>query len=81
MTSDGSIRITPCGIIVIILSLLVAVYLSLGSAGHSWLTGESEHLSDHYQMISLKKLLTASVEMAKLGGHEVRHVRNQVNHG
>ena len=31
------------------------------------------------QTISLKALLTASVEMAKLGGHEVRGVRQQVN--
>jgi hypothetical protein len=34
---------------------------------------------DPVEMISLKKLLVASVEMAKLGGLEVKGVRQQVS--
>ena len=63
-----SLRVTPLGLMLTTLTLLTAIYWTVGP--------ESSQAVP--QTISLKSLLTASVEMAKLGGHEVRLVRQQV---
>ena len=70
-----SIRVTPCGIMVTSLALLFAVYWTVGTEDS---LEAALHREATHQTISLKSLLTASVEMAKLGGLEVKEVRQQV---
>jgi hypothetical protein len=68
-----SLRVTPLGLMLTTLTLLTAIYWTVGPESQ-----EAAHPQTVPQTISLKALLTASVEMAKLGGHEVRLVRQQV---
>ena len=73
MIFADSLRVTPLGLMLTTLTLLTAIYWTVGPESQ-----EAGHPPVVPQTISLKSLLTASVEMAKLGGQEVRLVRQQV---
>ena len=62
----GSIRINPCGLLCLgILSLLI-LYYTFGR-------------TDNREKISIKVLLSASIDIAKKGGYQVKTIREKNN--
>jgi len=68
MIMSGSIRLNPCGLLVLGLLSLFLIYYTFGGA-------------DHREKVSIKALLAASIDVAKKGGHQVKSIREQVDIG
>ena len=61
----GSLRLNPCGLLVLALGTLFILYYTFGS-------------SDHRERVSIKALLSAAIDVAKKGGQQVKMTRDQV---
>ena len=71
----SSVRFNPIGIIFMLALFVIIVYFNLGSSDN-----RSSLLNDRVttEAISLKALLSVSIEMARRGGVEVKRIREQV---
>ena len=69
MNIGGSIRLNPCGLLVLGLLSLFLIYYTFGRSGNNATNTES---------ISIKALLAASIDVAKKGGYQVKSIREQV---
>ena len=67
MNIGGSIRLNPCGLLLLGLMSLFILYYTFGSSN-----------SKAEESVSMKVLLSAAIDIAKKGGHEVRRIRDQV---
>ena len=65
MKLGGSIRLNPCGLLFLALATLFVLYYSFGT-------------SDHRERVSIKALLSASIDAAKMGGYQVKTIREKV---
>jgi len=70
--SPASIRLNPCGLLVLGLLSLFLIYYTFGRSGNNATNTES---------ISIKALLAASIDVAKKGGYQVKSIREQVDIG
>ena len=61
----GSIRLNPCGLLCLGLASLLILYYTFGRA-------------DDREKISIKVLLSASIDVAKKGGYIVKSIREKV---
>merc|ERR1711893_366675 len=66
MNIGGSIRLNPCGLLVQGLMSLFILYYTFGSPAKA------------EEGVSMKVLLSAAIDIAKKGGHQVRRIREQV---
>ena len=66
MNIGGSIRLNPCGLLVLGLMSLFILYYTFGSSVRV------------EEKISMKTLLSAAIDVAKKGGDQVRLIREQV---
>ena len=66
MIIGGSIRLNPCGLLVLGLMSLFILYYTFGSSVKV------------EEKISMKTLLSAAIDVAKKGGDQVRRIREQV---
>ena len=66
MNIGGSIRLNPCGLLVLGLMSLFILYYTFGSPAKA------------EESVSMKVLLSAAIDIAKKGGHQVRRIREQV---
>ena len=71
----SSVRVNPIGIIFMLIIFVIIVYFNLGSSD-----SRSSLLNDRVttEAVSLKALLSVSIEMARRGGVEVKRIREQV---
>ena len=71
----SSVRINPIGIIFMLVIFVIIVYFNLGSND-----SRASLLNDRVttEAVSLKALLSVSIEMARRGGVEVKRIREQV---
>ena len=65
MKMGGSIRLNPCGLLVLAIVSLLILYYTFGRV-------------DHRETVSIKALLSAAIDVAKKGGHQVKSIREQV---
>ena len=70
-----SVRVNPIGIIFMLVIFVIIVYFNLGSND-----SRASLLNDRVtkEAVSLKALLSVSIEMARRGGVEVKRIREQV---
>ena len=71
----SSVRINPIGIIFMLVIFVIIVYFNFGSND-----SRASLLNDRVttEDVSLKALLSVSIEMARRGGVEVKRIREQV---
>ena len=62
----GSIRINPCGLLCLGIVSLLILYYTFGR-------------TDNREKISIKVLLSASIDIAKKGGYQVKTIREKNN--
>ena len=72
MNFGGSVRLNPCGLAVLALVALALVYLNWPSS-YAGVSGNN----DDY--VSMKDLLSVSIEVARRGGREVKRIREEVS--
>merc|ERR1711936_280608 len=74
----SSVRMNPIGVLFICLVFVVLLYFNFGGSSQN-----VEHLRDKIttETVSLKALLSVSIEIAKRGGLEVKKIREQANIG
>jgi len=65
-TNRSSIRINPCGLLCLGIASLLILYYTFGR-------------TDNREKISIKTLLSASIDIAKKGGHIVKTIREKNN--
>lgn len=78
MHFGGSIRINPCGLLVLGILALCLMYYAFGGGSSSDKAVFKPHSGE---TISIKALLAASIDVAKKGGHQVKMIREQVRPG
>ena len=71
MNAGGSVRLNPIGVAVLVLLGLLFLYLNMGSSSPD-INGDK---------VSMKRLLSVAIEVAKRGGAEVKTIREQANIG
>ncbi len=73
MPVGGTIRVSPLGIALLVVCGLALAYLNMPGSGND------EAHKDPPRLVSMKRLLAVSVEVAKRGGREVKEVRESVS--
>ena len=71
MNFGGSVRLNPCGLLVLGLITLFLIYYTFGRS--------NETSPNNIGSISIKALLAASIDIAKKGGQQVKMIRDQVH--
>ena len=72
----SSVRVNPIGVIFVCLVFIVLVYFNLGGSDSNAIN-PNDRLT--YETVSLKAVLSVSIEIAKRGGLEVKKIREQVH--
>ena len=71
----SSVRVNPIGIIFVCVVFIVLIYFNIGTKDSSSALKRDRITTE---TISLKALLSVSIEIAKRGGAEVKRIREQV---
>ncbi len=79
MNFGGAVRVNPLGIALLVAVGLLVVYFNLG--GSSTSNPSSASGGVYGDRVSLKELLSVSIQAAKRGGQEVKRIREQADIG
>jgi len=71
----SSVRVNPIGIIFVCVVFVVLIYFNFGTKDSSSALKRDRITTE---TVSLKALLSVSIEIAKRGGNEVKRIREQV---